>query len=108
MLDAAEIQRRTAISQATRNELLRAAVTEAGEVGYLFITKPAIGRRAHRAASLINHYFGSLSDLKDAVVSYAVEMEVLPIVTQALANGHPIALSAPDDLKHKASASLRG
>lgn len=91
-----------------KQQILTAAVTEARQHGYRNVTREAIAQRAGCAAGLVSHYFGTMVDLKRAIMSEAIRTRELRIVAQGIADGHPKAKRAPDDLKLEALKYLMG
>ncbi len=70
------------------------------------MTREAIATRAGVAFGSINHEFGTIDKLRDAVMEDAVTNERLDIIAQGLADGHPLARAAPDDLRTRAVRAL--
>lgn len=85
-----------------RAALLSAAIAEAGAVGYRNMTRDAIAKRAGLAVGSVNHEFGTIDKLRDAVMAEAVSAGHLDIVRQGIANADPIALGAPADMQNTA------
>lgn len=101
------MQTETAQALAERKAaILAAAVEEAKEQGYQWITRDAVARRAGVGAGSVNVAFGRMVELKRAVLREAVARRIVEIVAQGLADGHPIAKDAPSDLKSEAVALL--
>ena len=86
--------------------VLDAAIELAETNGYSNITRDLVAERAGVAAGSVHNAYGDMAALKDAVIAAAVERQILPIVGQALAARHPVALKAPEELKAKALSSL--
>ena len=86
--------------------ILAAAVDMAKAEGYQWITRDAVAERAKVGAGSVNVAFGRMVELKRAVLTHAVQAEIVEIVAQGLADQHPIAKDAPPDLKRKALAHL--
>lgn len=89
-----------------RAAILEAAIAEAKEQGYQWITRDAVARRAGVGAGSVNVAFGRMVELKREVLRQAVARRLVEIVAQGLADGHPIAKDAPSDLKTEAVALL--
>lgn len=88
--------------------ILQAAVIEARHHGYANVTREAIAQRAECATGLVSHYFGTMVDLKRAIMSEAVRTRELRIIAQGIADGHPKAKRAPEELRHAALKHLMG
>lgn len=87
-------------------KVLEAAIVEAREQGYQWITREAVAQRAGVSVGGVNNAFGTMVELKRAVMREAIQRPVLEIVAQGLAEGSPIAKDAPPDVKQQALASL--
>lgn len=86
--------------------ILDAAVTLAGERGYEKITRDDVAAAAGVATGSVNNAYGTMGELRDAVMAAAVERQLASIVAQGLAARHPAALAAPPALKDSALRSL--
>lgn len=86
-----------------KDAILAAAVEEAKEQGYQWITRDAVAKRAGVGAGSVNVAFGTMRELKRAVLRLAVDTRIVEIVAQGLADAHPIAKDAPPDLKQEAA-----
>ncbi len=94
---------RAALMRDTRRAAIMAAATAlASKVGFANMTRDAIANEAGVACGSINHEFGTLDALRDAVMADAVEHERLGIIAQGLAAGHAVARDAPTDVKQAA------
>lgn len=94
-------QRRSA-----RNEkVLAAAVALAKADDYQWITRRDVAKAAGVSVGSVSN-FGSIVDLKRAVLHYAVENCVVEIVAQGLAAKSPIAQAAPPEVKAAVAAYL--
>jgi AcrR family transcriptional regulator len=89
-----------------RAAILGAAVRLAEAQGFHKITRDEVAAEAGVAAGSVNHEFGTVADMRDAVVLEAIDARNLTIVAQAIAAGHPAARDAPADLKSKAIKTL--
>lgn len=87
-------------------KVLAAAVECAREEGYQWITREMVAKRAGVSKGSVNTAFGTVKDLKRAVLKHAVENGITEIVAQGLADMHPIAKAAPAELKTKAANLL--
>lgn len=88
------------------NRVLEAAVELAKGVGYQWITRDQVAEAAGVASGSVNGAYGSMVELKRAVLRHAVEHEIVEIVAQGLADGHVIAREAPAALKERAAARM--
>lgn len=88
--------------------ILLAAMTEAGKHGYDRVTREAIAQRADCAPGLVSHYFGTMPQMKRAIMSEAIRTRNLRIVAQGLTTRHPKAMRAPLELRTAAAMTLAG
>jgi hypothetical protein len=79
--------------------ILLTAVEYSRVHNYTTMTQYNIAMLAHCSPSLVLVYFPTIEELKTKVMQFAVENEVLEIIAQGLINKHPLALSAPQDIK---------
>lgn len=86
--------------------VLQAAIACAREDGYQWITRKMVARRAGVSLGSVNNSYGTMRDLKRAVLQYAVDNAITEIVAQGLADQHPIARSAPAELRSKAASLI--
>lgn len=90
-----------------RQAVLEAAITEAEENGYQWITRAGVAARLGWSESAVSNYFSPFVELKREVMREAVKRGILTILAQGLAEGSAIAHSADPDLKKRAlSAAL--
>lgn len=90
-----------------RNRRILDSALELAELrGYRAITREQVAERAGVATGSVNNAYGNMEGLRDAVMAAAVERRVPGVVAQGLADGHPAARAAPQDLKDSALASL--
>jgi AcrR family transcriptional regulator len=89
-----------------RNQILQAAIDVAARDGITGLVRLKVAQVALVAPALVSHYFGSMQELKDAIMRQAVEDSIVSIVSQGLALGDPIAQASPQALKDLAAAHL--
>jgi len=89
-----------------RDKIMRAAVSEASRSGYRNMTRGDIASSAGVALGSINHEFGTMDGLRDAVMQEAVKTRRLDIVAQGLADGHAAARDAPAEMREAAVRAL--
>lgn len=82
--------------------ILDAAIECAKESGYRHITREDVAARAGVAVGTVNNAYGTMLELKGAVMQAAVEREIIEIVAQGLADGSDIVRAAPAELRHRA------
>lgn len=99
-------QRADAMRNARNTAVLDAAVAEALRVGYQWITRDDVAKVAGVSNATVSNAFGTMRDLKRAVLREAVARPIPVIVAQGLADQHQIALDAPPLVKEQALATL--
>lgn len=88
--------------------ILDAALKLAEADGYQWITREAVAALAGVSPGTIHNVFGTMPDLKRAVLKAAVERRIIPIVAQGLGDRHAIVQDAPEDLRREAARFLAG
>lgn len=89
-----------------RSAIIAAALRLAADKGYQTLTRDDVAAEAGVAAGSVNHEFGTVDNMRDAVIDAAVEERNLVVVAQAIVAGHPAARDAPADLKKEAIETL--
>ena len=67
-----------------------------------------VAERAGVSDTLVSRYFATMNQLRQAIMRRAVVLEIPEIVAQGLADGETQARKAPEALKEKAVALLKG
>lgn len=90
-----------------RASIMAAAMVEAATAGYSKMTREGVAARAGVAVGSINHEFGTMDALRDAVMAAAIEApDHYAIVAQGMADGHPLARAAPEEVRQAAIRAL--
>lgn len=89
-----------------REEILKAAMIVARRDGYTRMTRQAIAERAGASVGLVSRYFGTMPQLKRAVMRAAVTARDARLVAQGLAAGDPHARKADGELKRAALEAI--
>lgn len=82
-----------------KHEILQSAVTLALQIGYKTITRHLVARESGISDGLINVYYKTMDDLRRAVMHYAIEHRLVPIVAQGIVARDSVALRADAELK---------
>lgn len=93
-------------NEALAAKVLDAAIDCAMTDGYQWITREQVAAAAGVSPGSVSNAYGTMRDLKRAVLRAAVERGLPAIVLQGLVDNHPIALAAPDHVKDAARAQL--
>lgn len=72
-----------------KQTILGAAVTLARRLGLSQLTRRQVATAADAGLGTINYHFGNMDGLRDAIVDYAVENEIIEVLVQARAERHP-------------------
>jgi hypothetical protein len=88
-----------------KEHILAVAVNQAKTTGYTKITRDGIAEAAGVSFGLVTKYFGTMSNLKRAVMGEAIKQKIPEIVLQGIACGDKRALNAPEALKQEALAN---
>jgi AcrR family transcriptional regulator len=91
--------------------VLDAGLALAERHGLQAVTRPRVAAESGLSVGTVSNAFGTMDGLRDAVVAAVVETcdsspVRLPVLAQALAERHPVALAAPPELKQRALANL--
>lgn len=89
-----------------KDKILAAAMQVANLKGYKAVTRNDVAGKADVAAGSVSYHFGDMKKLQTAMVARAIESGNLKVVAQALADRHPLALKAPDELRKRAALLL--
>lgn len=88
------------------NRILNAAMDLAKADGYQWITRDAVAALAGVSPATVSNVFGTMRDLKRAVLREAIARGEHRIVAQGLGDQHPIVMEAPEDVRKAAAATL--
>lgn len=89
-----------------KDHILTVAVGMAKEDGYTKVTRDKIAEGAGVSMGLVTRYFGTMNQLKTAIMRRAIKQGIAEIIAQGLANGDDHAKKAPAELKAEAAALL--
>lgn len=86
--------------------ILDVALRHASAKGLAAITRAEIAEEAGIATGIVNAAYGTMQQLRRAVMRAAIEREVLAVVAGGLAAMDPQALKAPQELRARALEHL--
>ena len=89
-----------------RENVLIVATSLASSVGYQNITREDVAQSAFTSAGTVSGLFGSMEQLKQEVVKFAIANACLPVIAQALAARNKLAMCIPDELKRKVAEAM--
>lgn len=90
----------------SKEHILEVAYTMAQRDGFGTLTRDGVAAEAGVAMGSVNHHWGKMSALREAVIQRAVEEENLELIGQGMALGDSIAKSAPLELRTRALTTL--
>lgn len=91
---------------ALKATILGAAVTISRKYGIHRLTRLEVACAAECSTGLVSHHFGDMDGLRNAVVEYAIQHEVLEIIAQARAEKHPALGRMSAALKERVAAFI--
>ena len=91
-----------------KHSILEYAVKVAATEGYQNVTRERLARDAGVSMGLVSKYFGTMRNLRRAVMRHAVTSENATVVAQGLVVGDPHARKASKELKAKAAKIITG
>lgn len=74
--------------------------------GYRNLTRAAIAEKLEIFPSSVSFHCGTMAQLRDGVVEFAIENGYTAVLGQALADRHPLALKAPAAMRARAAKLL--
>ena len=90
----------------SKDNILEVAFIMAQRDGFGTLTRDGVAAEAGVAMGSINHHWGKMSALREAVMQRAVEEENLELIGQGMALGDSVAKSAPLELRTRALTTL--
>ena len=106
MTDNDTSKRRRAGRAVRAEEIIKAALTLAGEHGYTVVTREQIAEAAKCSSSLVGKYFGEMGEMRSHIMRAAVDYANAEVVLQGLVTKHPLALAASEELKNACARVL--
>lgn len=91
-----------------KEHILGIALTMAEAAGYTRINRAELAEAAGISESLIQYHFGSMENLRRAIMRHAVHTKRLAVIAQGLAVKDPHALKAPEAVQLEAIAGMVG
>lgn len=86
--------------------ILEAAIGAAHKHGFAQLRLAHIADAAQCSNALVVSHYGTMPQMRRAVMRAAVKREILPIIAAGVAMRDPVAIKAPSDLQRKALDSL--
>nr|DAI64901.1 MAG TPA: bacterial regulatory protein [Caudoviricetes sp.] len=90
----------------SKDNILEVAYVMAQRDGFGSLTRDGVAAEAGVAMGSVNHHWGKMSALREAVMQRAVEEENLELIGQGMALGDSVAKSAPLELRTRALTTL--
>ena len=92
----------------TRSEFFLLVVGLCSKISYDKITQKIIAAETGLSTSLVSYYFHNMDNLKSEIMTYAIDQELVHIVSEGLAMKNIFALDCSQELKDKCAEYLRG
>ncbi len=92
--------------KARKNEILVHAMHVARKHGYENVRRDHIALRAGVANGLVSKYWGTMTQLKKAIMREAVRTDDVKIIGQGLARRDKQAMKAPEELRQRALQAM--
>lgn len=89
-----------------REEILTAALELSRSEGYHRVTREQIAKRADVAEGLVSHYFGTMVQMRRAIMRAAIAARDLVVLAQGLGLGDPNAKKAPEEMRRSAAGQM--
>lgn len=89
-----------------KETIIRKATQMAVRIGYAKLTREAIATKLKIFPSSVSWHCGKMSDVRAAILQYAIKHGYSAVVGQGLAAQHPIALNAPHEIRTRAAKLL--
>ncbi len=86
--------------------ILEAAIVAAQQQSFTGMRMQHVSAAAECSNALVVSYFGTMTQLRRAVMRAAIKRELLPIIANGVATKDPVALRADPALQKKACATL--
>lgn len=93
--------------EARKADILAAALKLSERRGYASITRQEVTEAAGVTGPLVNHYFGTMAQLRRDIIRHAIKEENLRVLAQGLVAGDKYARRAPAKLRQRALAVFR-
>lgn len=88
----------------TKDRILAAALKLAAASHYQAITREKVAEAAGYSPAVVNYYYMTMNELRDAVVQEAIRLKSMRVLAQAAVAGVPMS----DALRKRALASIEG
>lgn len=85
-----------------KRQILECAVELSRVHGYLKVTRDMVAEAAGVSSTLVSKYYKNMPELRNSVLEYAVQKEVLEVIAQGLTFCEPVCTAAPRTLVCKA------
>lgn len=102
-----KITRKRVYPKLRKAQILNVAVDVAKNVGYNLLTRKRVSTAAEVSPALINRYFNTMDNLRQEVMKYAIQHEIIRIVANGLGTRCPYAQKAPAKLKSKVAELIK-
>lgn len=92
--------------EARKEDILEAALPLAVQLGYANVTRNHIAHAIGVSGTTVQYHFGTMAQLRRAVMRLAIHTRCLAVIAQGLSAGDEQAKKAPPELQREALDSL--
>jgi AcrR family transcriptional regulator len=89
-----------------KSEMVDKALALAVKIGFANLTRANISEACGITPSLVNHRFGTMTEMRRTIARAAIRSETLPVIAELVATKNPLVKKIPDSLKARAIAQL--
>jgi len=93
-------------TDSSKAAILGAAVTIARRNGLFKFSRIDVAEEAEVGESTVSYHFGTMKDLRTAIVQYAVKNEILSILADARASRESVGVPMSEELRNKVAAHI--
>lgn len=94
------------VYESQKDNILKAAVATAKTLGLHGFARVDVARAAQVAEATVSHHFGTMPELRKAVVRAAVSEEILSILADARAGREAIGVPMTEELRKRVAAYI--
>lgn len=89
-----------------KNRILAVAVRLSRQNGLMMFTRETVAEQADCSEGNVSYHFGTVGKLREAVIDYAVEHEIIEVISQARAFKHPALGRMSQELRDRVAAHI--
>ncbi len=90
-----------------KSHILKCAMVLAAAHGYNSLTRAMIAEEAGVSEALVSHYFGTMDQIRDAIMHEAVKENISEIILQGMVDKNSIVMLAPPSVRKSAIETFK-